>query len=178
MPTTDQPAHRRISCPQPAAKPAAKRPAQPPPALFHKPEGNLGPLSNWWVQSFSDEGTVYTSVEQYLMQQKMLTFNQRELAAKIMDEDDPKAIKALGRTRFHNFDDEIWGEKRPMILMHGVWLKFSQNDDLADIGAPAQPQSGKPRATQSTVSACTQMPPTRIRPATGRAGLRTCWEER
>ena len=61
--------------PQPAATPAAKRPTQPPPALFHKPEGDLGPLSNWWVQAFSDDDTTYTSVEQYLMRHKMLTFN-------------------------------------------------------------------------------------------------------
>ena len=130
-PTTHPPAQEKHH--QPAAKPTAKRPVQSPPALFHKPEGELGPLSNWWVQPFQDDKVVYTSVEQYLMHNKMLTFNQQELAAKIMEEHDPKTIKALGRTQISNYDDSIWAAKRAEVLSQGVWLKFSQNTDLTDV---------------------------------------------
>ena len=41
---------------------------------FHNPEEANGYLSNWFLSDFELEGIVFSSMEQYMMYQKAITF--------------------------------------------------------------------------------------------------------
>ena len=43
-----------------------------------------------------------------MMYQKVIMFRQYDLAHKILASDDPSEIKKLGRTRFPEFNADIW----------------------------------------------------------------------
>ncbi len=78
---------------------------------FHNPNEENGYLSNWYLSNFVIDGITYTSVEQYMMHIKALTFSDLDIANKIMNTDDVNIIKSLGRSVSH-YDDSIWSEIR------------------------------------------------------------------
>lgn len=100
---------------------------------FHDPkEEPYGVFSNWYPCSFYVTGREYTSVEQYLMYQKAQALNDWDTMDKILAENDPVKLQRLGRS-IKNYNEKIWGAKRPYALYVGVWNKFWQNLDLQDI---------------------------------------------
>lgn len=54
-----------------------------------------------------------------------------DVTASILEEADPKAIKALGRL-IPNFDEETWKAKRLQIVIDGNYLKFTQDPNLRE----------------------------------------------
>merc|ERR1712142_430917 len=60
------------------------------------------------------------------MHQKALTFNDNEMADKIMAESDPKTIKSFGRL-VEGFDDTVWVGTVCDVIYQGNLAKFSQN---------------------------------------------------
>ena len=64
---------------------------------FHKPEEPNGYLSNWHLSDFEVDGVKFTSMEQYMMYQKAILFDDRELAQQILSTSNAGKIKALGR---------------------------------------------------------------------------------
>jgi ribA/ribD-fused uncharacterized protein len=64
-----------------------------------------------------------------MMAKKAFLFGDDEILEKIMEESDPKRIKALGR-KVKNFDEKIWNLWSSEIVYNGNYLKFSQNEDL------------------------------------------------
>lgn len=100
--------------------------------FWHEYE-DYGCLSNWYKADFEYAGRSFSSVEQFMMYHKLLTFHQFELADKVMDTDDPAEAKKLGRTHFDNFDDKLWTRISPTIVKRGVRAKFEQNPQLLEV---------------------------------------------
>lgn len=96
---------------------------------FHKPEEENGYLSNWYLSKFAIHGTVFSSMEQYMMYKKAVWFHDKEIADKILMTDDVAEIKALGRL-VANYNDNYWNGVRQIIVFEGLLAKFSQNEDL------------------------------------------------
>ena len=97
---------------------------------FHNPEEQNGYLSNWYCSAFTVDEIKFSSMEQYMMYEKAVLFQDSQTAEKILSTDDAAEIKALGRMVQH-FDEEIWKEKREAIVYKGVLQKFLQNPELA-----------------------------------------------
>lgn len=86
-------------------------------------------LSQWYPTKFSDGVNTYTSTEQYMMYHKAMLFGSYKLAGVMLDEDDPKTLKALGR-KVQGFRQPMWDTWKEDIVYKGNTLKFSQNPAL------------------------------------------------
>ena len=98
---------------------------------FHAPDEEYGFLSNWYMSRFELDGVSYTSMEQYMMYQKAITFDDTDIAKQILKTDDVSKVKALGRA-VRNYNDIIWNGVRQIIVYKGLLAKFSQNEDLKE----------------------------------------------
>lgn len=99
---------------------------------FHNPEEINGYLSNWYLADFEIDSVKYSSMEQYMMYQKALLFQDDEIAEQILSTSDVGQIKALGRS-VKNYDDIIWNGLRQMIVCRGLTAKFQQNVELKNL---------------------------------------------
>lgn len=98
---------------------------------FHSPDEINGYLSNWYLSEFDMAGVHYSSMEQYMMYQKAMLFNDIGIANQIRNISDVGKIKDLGR-RVKNYDDVIWNGVRQIIVYQGLLEKFRQNEELRD----------------------------------------------
>ena len=96
---------------------------------FHNPDEENGYLSNWYLSDFKVNEVSYSSMEQYMMYQKALCFNDSSIAEKILATNDVAQIKALGR-QVSNYNDHHWNGVRQIIVYNGLLAKFSQNGKL------------------------------------------------
>lgn len=97
--------------------------------FFHNPEEENGIYSNWYLSEFVVDGIQYSSMEQYMMRQKALVFQDREVARQILNTSDVARIKALGRA-VRNYNDIVWAGLRQLVVYKGLLAKFSQNPGL------------------------------------------------
>lgn len=88
-------------------------------------------MSQWWNSDFSVESVTYSSMEQYMMAEKARLFKDEETLLKILNNKNPKKIKALGR-EVKNFNEDSWKEHRYSIVLHGNLMKFLQNEELKE----------------------------------------------
>jgi ribA/ribD-fused uncharacterized protein len=86
-------------------------------------------LSQWWKSDFKIDNETYCCMEQYMMAEKARLFNDNEILEKIMQRNNPKQIKDLGR-QIGNFDETLWAESRYSIILKGNYAKFSQKEEL------------------------------------------------
>ncbi|HIT88480.1 MAG TPA: NADAR family protein [Candidatus Coprocola pullicola] len=98
---------------------------------FHNPDEMNGYLSNWYLSYFYVNNIQYSSMEQYMMYQKALLFNDMDIAEQILNTSNVGKIKALGRS-VKNYEDIIWNGMRQIIVYEGLIEKFQQNDDLKE----------------------------------------------
>lgn len=98
---------------------------------FHNPDEANGYLSNWYLSDFCVNNIRYSSMEQYMMYQKALLFDDREMGEKILDTDNVGKIKALGR-EVKNYEDILWNGLRQLIVYQGLLEKFQQNIELKE----------------------------------------------
>ena len=98
---------------------------------FHNPDEENGYLSNWYLSDFIVDEIKFTSMEQYMMYQKAMCFNDNDIAAQILETNDVAQIKALGRF-VHNYNDHHWNGVRQVVIYEGLIAKFSQNEELLD----------------------------------------------
>lgn len=96
---------------------------------FHNPNEENGYLSNWYMSDFTCDDVKFSSMEQYMMYQKAIAFNDYDIANDIMETDDVAQIKALGR-KVRNYSDIIWNGMRQIVIYKGLLAKFQQNVDL------------------------------------------------
>ena len=82
---------------------------------FHKPEEENGYLSNWYPSPFEKDGISFAHMEQYMMYQKALQFQDTEIAQQILQTDNPGKVKALGRS-VRNYVDSRWSAVRQQML--------------------------------------------------------------
>lgn len=88
-------------------------------------------LSQWYDVVFEVDGIEYHTAEQYMMAQKALLFHDQEVYDEIMQADNPRDYKALGR-KIRNFDGVVWDTCKYEIVVEGNKAKFSQNSDLRE----------------------------------------------
>lgn len=96
---------------------------------FHDPDKEYGFLSNWYMSDFIEDGMLYTSVEQYLMYGKAVVFKDEEMQQAILATHDVAEIKKYGR-QVKGYNETVWNGLRQLVLYRGLWLKFSQNEEL------------------------------------------------
>lgn len=70
-------------------------------------------------------------MEQYMMYQKAICFQDKAIASKILKTDDVGEIKELGRL-VSNYDENYWNGVRQIIVYKGLVEKFSQNSELKE----------------------------------------------
>lgn len=92
-----------------------------------------GIFSQWFIRQFSDLGTDtrYNCAEQYMMRQKALMFNDKQIAHEIMTSRTARAQKAWGR-KVRNYDDAIWSKERYQVVVNANMAKFLQHQDLKE----------------------------------------------
>ena len=98
---------------------------------FHNPDEENGYLSNWYPSRFTVDGKEFSSMEQYMMYQKAVLFQDTKIAEQIMVTDDVSEIKQLGRL-VSGYNDHIWSGVRQIIVYEGLKAKFSQNEELKE----------------------------------------------
>jgi ribA/ribD-fused uncharacterized protein len=90
-----------------------------------------GIFSNWYSSNFEVDGIKYNCGEQYMMYKKAITFNDTEIAYKILHEDSPKKQKQLGRL-VKNFNPKKWDIIKYELVKNGLREKFNQNPELKE----------------------------------------------
>lgn len=96
---------------------------------FHNPDEEKGFLSNWYLSDFSINGISFTSMEQYMMYQKAVCFQDENIAEQILTTKDVAKIKELGRC-VSGYNDQYWNGVRQIIVYEGLFAKFTQNELL------------------------------------------------
>lgn len=96
---------------------------------FHNPDEENGFLSNWYLSDFSINGISFTSMEQYMMHQKAVCFQDENIAEQILATKDVAKIKELGRC-VSGYNDQYWNGVRQIIVYEGLLVKFTQNELL------------------------------------------------
>lgn len=86
-------------------------------------------LSNFYPSSFQYGLHRYSCVEQYIMAQKALLFNDLSSFKLIMTTQTPLVMKRYGR-KVKNFQENTWRQHRNQILYNGLLAKFTQNKHL------------------------------------------------
>ncbi|MEI0496343.1 NADAR family protein [Brachyspira intermedia] len=94
-----------------------------------KKEVTKSSLSQWYIKDFKENDLVFNCMEKYMMYNKALLFDDKDIANEILNTNQPKAIKELGR-KVKNFNDELWDKMKYKIVFIGNYYKFSQNTDL------------------------------------------------
>ncbi|MES1909599.1 MAG: hypothetical protein MHM6MM_002313 [Cercozoa sp. M6MM] len=79
---------------------------------------------------YNDSEQTYTSAEQYMMAEKARLFGDYSMRRQILAVNNPRKQKALGR-KVRDFDAQMWHEQGLDIVTQGNFLKFSQNEHLA-----------------------------------------------
>lgn len=87
------------------------------------------PFSQWFAHQFDafigDTEYTFANAEQYMMASKAHLFEDQSTFAKIMKTDDPKKMKALGRT-ITGFDQNVWDQYKEDIVFNGTMAKFAE----------------------------------------------------
>lgn len=99
---------------------------------FHNPNEENGYLSNWYASNFAYKGVNFSSVEQFMMYQKAICFEDKVIASEILSTNDVAIIKELGR-RVSGYDENYWNGVRQIIVYEGLYAKFSQNMELREL---------------------------------------------
>ena len=99
--------------------------------FYDQEDVHTGYLSQWFQCLFTDDaGVSYISAEQYMMAAKARTHNEMGTYHSIMMASDQAAIKRLGKS-MPNYNEEVWSQIRPSVLLAGNTLKFGQNSELS-----------------------------------------------
>lgn len=98
---------------------------------FHNPDEENGYLSNWYLSSFTLDGIVFSSMEQFMMYRKAVCFHDNNIAAQILETDDVARIKELGR-HVSGYDENHWNGMRQIVVYEGLLAKFSQDTKLKE----------------------------------------------
>jgi len=88
-----------------------------------------GPFSQWFHSPFEIDGQSFVTAEQYMMYQKAITFNDTNIARMILETEDPRQQKKLGRA-VSPYDDNKWFSVADQIVYCGNKAKFTQIANL------------------------------------------------
>lgn len=86
-------------------------------------------FSQWYKCEFEFGGTQFSSAEQFMMHEKALLFNDQNSAEMILETNNPREHKEIGRN-VKGFDNSIWVKNSVDIVYEGNKQKFTQNQKL------------------------------------------------
>lgn len=90
-------------------------------------------FSNWYTPiEIQYENMTFNNSEALFMYLKAKSFKDEVAMAKILANQDPKVVKAVGRT-IKNYNDEEWSKGRLAVMEWVCLMKFEQNEDLKKI---------------------------------------------
>jgi predicted NAD-dependent protein-ADP-ribosyltransferase YbiA (DUF1768 family) len=75
--------------------------------------GDQSPFSNMYIARFQYDDEMYNCVEQWMQAAKAAYFKDKRVHNKILNEDDPKVQKSLGR-KVKPFDAEEWSNGKAL----------------------------------------------------------------
>jgi hypothetical protein len=90
-----------------------------------------GIYSQWHKAPMTIDRVDFTTCEQYMMYQKAMLFNDKDIAYQILLTNNAKEQKSLGRM-VQNFDKAVWDKACLGIVYKGNYAKFTQNEDLRE----------------------------------------------
>jgi ribA/ribD-fused uncharacterized protein len=90
-----------------------------------------GPFSQWYSCDIIYKDIKFGCAEQAMMYSKAILFGDEEIAEKILNTDNPRSQKALGR-QVRNFDPVLWDQHKFDIVLGINLKKFDQNLDLKE----------------------------------------------
>jgi len=85
--------------------------------------------SQWFPSPFILDDIHYVNCEQRMMYMKAKVFGDEDAMREVMETDDPKRHKEIGRS-VKNFDPNVWNAKAYSIVVEANYAKFSQNPEL------------------------------------------------
>jgi len=88
-------------------------------------------FSQWHPAVFRIAGVTYNCAEQYMMAAKARKFGDVDTLICILNADDPKKQKQLGRVVV-DFDQDVWTKAARDYVYLGTWAKFSQNPGMKE----------------------------------------------
>lgn len=88
-----------------------------------------GPFSQWKMSEFTEGDITFNCAEQYMMYKKAILFDDMKIAKRILNSNDPRDQKALGR-KVIGFSTDVWNRVAKDIVKRGSELKYSQNEEL------------------------------------------------
>jgi len=86
-------------------------------------------LSQWYPAVFTIDGVTYSCAEQYMMAEKARISNDMDSLKQILETDDPRVMKRLGRG-VKNFAAIRWALVKFETVVKGNIAKFGQNEEL------------------------------------------------
>lgn len=89
-------------------------------------------FSNFAPCNIEAQGHSFKTSEQYFMWQKAMYFGDVVIADAILNAEEPRLAKELGR-RVSGYDDEAWSKVRFDAMYKAVFAKFSQNKKFKEI---------------------------------------------
>lgn len=87
--------------------------------------------SQWHPSPFEIDGVVYNCCEQYMMAEKARVFGDEESEGLILEVDNPRLQKAIGR-RVADFNAHVWEQVCRGVVYRGNLAKFEQNPGLRE----------------------------------------------
>ena len=85
------------------------------------------PLSNMHPSPFTQDGEVFTCMEQYMVTKKAQLFDDQRVVVEVAKERDPFKQKQIGK-QVENFDQSKWEGDALNLILPGVIAKFEQNE--------------------------------------------------
>lgn len=92
--------------------------------------GKYDAFSNFYHSPFEHQGILFRWSEQAVMYRKAMLFGAPHIANRILNADNPKRCKELGRSRQIPFDEEIWIKNRERIYKEVLLDKFTSSEIL------------------------------------------------
>ena len=110
---------------------------------FHNNNEENGYLSNWYPSTFTHNGITFSSMEQYMMYRKALSFGDEKVATQILATDNAAEIKALGRL-VSGYEESLW--ERLKDTGNAFLAECAVNDRIWGIGLSMRDPSRLDRA--------------------------------
>ena len=88
-----------------------------------------GPFSQWHKSKFFVNGIEYATAEQFMMAEKARLFGDEDICRQILETNNPKKQKALGR-KVKDFNPILWDKHKFSIVYLGNYEKFTQSVEL------------------------------------------------
>ena len=125
--TTTAPKRRKRVVPK-----APEGPPPEPPVFFFSKSPENKELSNFFEVEFELEGVKFQSAEHAYQYYKAMTFDDKEIAKKILKAKSAQSAKAFGK-KVTGYDEKVWDTKKDDVMRAVVRAKFRSNPAIRKV---------------------------------------------